>query len=44
MMITETQSASVPILSLPLKEAIELDFQEREFNNFINECEGHCGL
>ena len=29
---------------MPLEEALEQDYHEREFNNFINECEGHCGL
>ena len=30
---------------IPLEEAVRLDFQDRrESNQFINECEGHCGL
>ena len=29
---------------IPLSEAVQLDFQAKEANAFINECEGHCGL
>lgn len=29
---------------IPLREAVKLDFESKEANAFINECEGHCGL
>ena len=29
---------------IPLDEALKLDLREYETNQFINECEGHCGL